>query len=263
MAFRLSVLGSGSGGNATLLQIEDEGITHHFLIDAGLSPKETARRLAEHDVSIQDIEGILTTHMHTDHFRDAWCKPCRTHGIHVYFHRQHARLWWKKGVYDIETTELSSRFVLTPHTLLRTFALPHDQQGSTGMLFEHGGRKLGFLTDLGHAPEGLFRIFKEIDVLAIESNYDPPLQEASPRPPYLKQRIMGERGHLSNQQSIEAVQRFQETSSLEQIILLHLSEQCNSPAMIETLYEERAPDLVSRLVFSHQREPTGWLTFVE
>lgn len=260
MALQICVLGSGSGGNSTLLRIQEDERTHHVLIDAGLSPKETQKRLHTLHISIEDIDSILLTHLHADHFRDSWLNICKHQEIRVFFHRKHARLWWKKKEYGVPTTEFHIRFFLTQKTSVRPFLLPHDRQWSTGFLIEHNEVKVGYMTDLGHVPDEAYRHFKGMDTLAIESNYDPRLQANSPRPPFLKQRIMGPNGHLSNEQSLLAVRRFAAHSGLGQILLLHPSQQCNTPDHIRELYTREAPHLLDRVHITEQDAPSPLFT---
>ncbi len=85
------------------------------------------------------------------------------------------------------------------------------------------------------------------------------MQVASPRPPALKSRIMGGLGHLSNEQSFDAVRSIAATCDLRHIVLLHLSRHCNDPALVHRLYAERAPHLLSRLTITNQWEPTPLL----
>lgn len=263
MSFRFCVLGTGSSGNATLLQIEEEGQETNILLDAGFSPKETNKRLASVDCSVEALDAILLTHFHGDHFRESWFDVCAKQKLKVCFHERHARLWWKHARYDIPTQAFKFAFDLTPQTKVRPFELPHDQQGCVGYIFTHDERKLAFLTDLGHVPDEVLKQLKDLDILALESNYDPAMQKASPRPRFLKRRITSHLGHLSNQQCFDATVKIAKASSqLQHILLLHLSQQCNMPELIEELFEEGAPALLPKLIFTHQKKPTGWITLV-
>ena len=132
----------------------------------------------------------------------------------------------------------------------------HDAGGTVAYVMEHDGRRLGWATDLGRVTDGLVSHLAGANVLAIESNYDPGLQRASGRPSFLVRRIMGGRGHLSNEQSLRAVCAIAARSSLDRIVALHLSRQCNGRHIIEALYQQRAPRLSSRLVLSDAHEPT-------
>ena len=118
---------------------------------------------------------------------------------------------------------------------------------------------MGWATDLGHVPEHLLDEFVDLDAVAFESNYDAGRQLDSDRPDFLKERIMGGRGHLSNVQSLEALRTIAKRSRLQHIALLHLSRECNSPEDIQALWSREAAHLADRLVLSHQNEPTDLL----
>jgi phosphoribosyl 1,2-cyclic phosphodiesterase len=117
----------------------------------------------------------------------------------------------------------------------RPVSLAHDREGSSGFVAEGFGRRIGYATDLGHVPAGLLEIFCGLDVLCIESNYDPPNAAGQPAAWFLKQRITGGRGHLSNQQAFDAVRQVFDRCQRrglalpEHIVLLHRSRQCNCP----------------------------------
>ncbi len=133
----------------------------------------------------------------------------------------------------------------------------HDESGSVALRFEIDGAAIGFATDLGRVPESLLERFAGIDLLAIESNHCPRLQQASPRPAFLKRRIMGGRGHLSNDQAIAAIDAVARRSNLQHVVLLHLSRQCNCPDLVRRLVAESLPGLLSRLSITRQDSVTG------
>ena len=118
--------------------------------------------------------------------------------------------------------------------------LAHDTLGSVGYVLDACGVRIGFATDLGRVPRLLLDRFVNLDVVLFESNYDRTMQIRSDRPAYLKRRIMGGAGHLSNEQSFEAVRRIAARSKLSHIVLLHLSRQCNDPAIISHHYAQHA-----------------------
>jgi phosphoribosyl 1,2-cyclic phosphodiesterase len=148
---------------------------------------------------------------------------------------------------------------MEPATRVEVTMLPHDELGTAGFAIDHGGVRLGYATDLGRVPETLLGRFEDLTALAIESNYDPHLQRASSRPAALKRRIMGGMGHLSNEQALEAVLHIAQRCKLRHIALLHLSRQCNDPAIVHGLFARRAPHLLGRLTITNQHEPTPLL----
>jgi len=259
MGIQISVLGSGSGGNSTLLCFPGEKRNRYVLIDAGFSPREIRKRLDRLEVDPVDIEAILITHLHTDHFKETWLSKCEHFSIDIYLHQRHVESWVERGRSMKMVQVFEGDFSLFPDVSVQTMVLPHDQMGSIGFLFEHQSCRLGYLTDLGTVPRGVYDKLRGLDALAIESNYDTHLQANSRRPAVLKKRIMGQKGHLSNVQSWEAVQQILQQCALNQIIFLHLSRQCNAPRIIEELYAKRSPQLLPKLRYTDQFVPTPFL----
>ena len=142
--------------------------------------------------------------------------------------------------------------------------LPHDVAGSHGFVLEHAGCRVGYATDLGSVPAALFELFDDLDLLALESNYDPQMQIASPRPWVLKQRVMGGSGHLSNQQSFAAVRHILNRAEKKghplpsHIVLLHRSRDCNCPEIVRRMFAAD-PRIAARLILAEQDAPTGWI----
>ena len=144
-------------------------------------------------------------------------------------------------------------------TAVRAHLLAHDHLGTVGFLLEHEGMRLGFATDLGLVPPSLVAHFGALHALALESNYDRSMQVSSGRPKFLKRRIMGGMGHLSNEQALDAVVRIDTRSPLSQVALLHMSRQCNRVELIRDLYRRRAPQVLPRLTVTRHDRPTAML----
>jgi phosphoribosyl 1,2-cyclic phosphodiesterase len=259
MAISFCVLGSGSGGNCTLLKLETDGGHRHVLIDAGLSPRKTTARLAPLGVTPGDITDVLLTHVDSDHLHRGWIDAEDPLPFTWRAHHRHNHRVIQAGIPVRRTEPFDAIIELGDQTLVETTVLPHDHLGSSGFVIEHRGVRLGFATDLGRATTGLLDRFMRLDALAIESNYDSPLQQAAARPASLKHRIMGGLGHLSNTQSLEAVLQIDRAGSLRHVVLLHLSRQCNDPRLVLGLYARQAPHLVGRLTITNQHVPTPML----
>lgn len=307
------VLGSGSGGNCTAIVLDPDGPgplpPRVLLIDVGLSPKTTRRRLGEVGLRFADVTDILLTHLDSDHLHPSWPAALfHNERIHVHVHARHEPALRETAINErrlcviedkrapgarqvsrgdaearsrIKTDEAQLRLLFasatpdlrapscdacvpssptfTESTRVTAVALPHDELGATAYVLEHDGIRLGLATDLGHVPAGLFDAFAELDAVAFESNYDAAMQLSSYRPDFLKRRIMGGRGHLSNEQALEAIVEIDRRGRLQHVALLHLSRQCNDPALVRRLYAERAPHVLPRLVLSRQDVPTAVL----
>ena len=256
---RLCVLGSGSGGNCSLLILDQGGEPRFVLIDLGLSPRATAARLKPLGVTLSQISAALITHFDTDHFYPTWPALVARHNITLHVHRRHRQAALSTGL-SLRHVQLHTECVscdLCDRIDSAIFA--HDQLGSAGYVIEHKNLRLGFATDLGRVSPSMFDFFSDLHALAIESNYDRAMQLASGRPAFLKRRIMGGAGHLSNEQSLDAVLQIAARSRLSHVVLLHLSRQCNDPAIIKCLYARHANDLWPRVTITNQFQATGLL----
>jgi phosphoribosyl 1,2-cyclic phosphodiesterase len=268
MSMTLCVLGSGSAGNCSLLTVQTDDGPRHLLIDAGLSPRQTALRLGRIGRTLDEIRAILITHPDTDHLHPNMLKVAAASEIPLYLHSTHTRyvpLSAARPPLRTFVRKVRNNLSLSIDAVM----LAHDDHGTVGYVIEsradsasgsgNAAVRLGFATDLGMVPERLFETFEGLDMLAIESNYDRAMQLASGRPMFLKRRIMGGQGHLSNDQSLEAVQRIAEQSHLQHIALLHLSRDCNDPSLICDLYDRCARDLLPQVTITSQIEPTPML----
>jgi phosphoribosyl 1,2-cyclic phosphodiesterase len=260
--FELCVLGSGSGGNSSVIRYNQEA----FLVDAGFGPLTSAKRLQQAKVRVDQIRAVLVTHLDQDHFRPTWMATLLGFGIKVYVHRWHlSDFELIPGAFEMIHAGLVEVFddeAFSPidDITVRPIHLSHDTKGTSGFLIENHVGRVGYATDLGHVPDELIERFTGVDVLAIESNYDPPMQLKSGRPLFLKRRIMGHAGHLSNQQCFEAVCRIIDRSppgSPKHIVLLHRSQQCNCPNILREVF---AQDLrvAGRVHLSEQRKRSRW-----
>jgi phosphoribosyl 1,2-cyclic phosphodiesterase len=158
----------------------------------------------------------------------------------------------------------AARFEVMPGLALTPLRLAHDELGSHGFVIEGGGCRLGYATDLGRVPDRLLEHFRDLDVLALESNYDRQMELNSARPFFLKKRIMGGAGHLSNEQAFEAVRRILDDHQARggrlprHIVLLHRSRECNCPKLLRRYFEQDAR-IAPRLTLAEQFERTQWL----
>ncbi|MBL9121670.1 MAG: MBL fold metallo-hydrolase [Phycisphaerae bacterium] len=257
----LTVLASGSQGNASVVCADGRMI----LIDAGLSPKATRERLyASLRRRPEEATDLLLTHLDADHWRETWRRPIERSGIRVRLHREHVGEAVRCGVPAASIVPFEDWTDLGEGLRLFACRTPHDERGSTAFLLERrctvGITRLGYATDLGRVSEALIELFRDIDLLALESNYDEELERTSERPWFLKQRIMGGKGHLSNDESVAAAIRIAESGVPQAIVLLHLSQQCNRPDIVDRVWRERAAHLRERLVISDQFRPAPAIT---
>lgn len=238
---RVCVLGSSSSGNATAIAFDDSG--KFILVDAGFSPRRVREGLVRSGASahFHSLRAMFLTHLDSDHFSSSWSAQLRRAPVPVVVRREHAGKARELGVPQECLRIIGESFRLGDTALVRAIAVPHDEAGSTAFRFECQSAHIGHATDLGSVDDDLLELFDGVDHLSIESNYDEEMQLASPRPEFLKRRIMGPRGHLSNEQSAKAVCQLAAGGTLEHLVLLHLSKQCNSPGLVRDLFAQRLP----------------------
>ena len=244
----LTVIGSGSAGNASVLFIDGQVV----LIDAGLSPRRVHRACT--DMGLPRPSHILLTHPDSDHLYKTWSTFVNRGEVHLHLHERHVTSARAAGFETTFMRPFDAACTVGPVRMECAMA-SHDQQGTCVFLLHVDDTRLGWATDIGRVTPSILKLLGRANVLAIESNYDRELQEQSDRPFFLKQRIMGGSGHLSNIETLQAVTTVAESADLRHIVLLHLSRQCNCPVRIRDLWLSEAPHLTDRLMLSSQHEP--------
>lgn len=251
----LCVLASGSSGNCSVMRTASGRLV---LIDAGLSPRRTAVALQSLGLALGDVAAIVLTHLDHDHFYSSWVTALsRTLGSDacLWVHASHARERRLGPLHEAARLKTFERDAFTPcDTATFTSRLAsHDAEGVATFRITTPTGQLGYLTDLGEVTQKLLDFHEGVDVLAIESNYCPKLQVRSERPEFLKQRIMGGAGHLSNQQCLSATESIAPRSHA---VFLHLSRECNSPEIVSRLHE--GADYARTI--AGPAEPTRWVS---
>jgi phosphoribosyl 1,2-cyclic phosphodiesterase len=262
--FRVSILASGSAGNCTLLETSRT----RLLVDAGLSKRETLRRMKELGALPAALDGILITHEHTDH-----CAGLPNLAAHwrarVYVtaptRAEIARLLPEgKGerLDRVETIRAGQRFTIGDIEV-SAFAIPHDAVDPLGFTFTAAGMKVAIVTDLGYLPELVKHHLRGADVLVLESNHDLEMLKVGPYPWHVKQRVMSRTGHLSNHAVSEflcAAEGFDAAARF--LVLAHLSENNNNPDLArlsaeEALARRAAANFAGELHIASQHTPLG------
>lgn len=223
---RVSVLGSGSGGNAVLVTAEDTNI----LVDAGFSARQLAERLAILDLSPEDIHGIVVTHDHGDHTRGMGVFA-RRHGTPLYMTEATRRTCQKLLRGDERIVEYrTSRPFHVGSLRIDPFITVHDAADPVGVAVAdpRTGVRLGVATDLGRPTAQIRHALAGCDILVLEANHDEVLLHQSPYPASVKRRITSSHGHLSNQAAAQlAVELLH--PRLACVVLAHLSREANRP----------------------------------
>jgi len=218
-------LQSGSNGNCIYVEASDASL----LFDAGISGKQASLRLAAYGRDIRAVDAVIVSHDHADHARCLGIYQ-RKFGLPAYLTPatlQRARQYLKLG-------ELGKVCYFRPGETLyfgslsvQSIATPHDGADPVAFVVDDGQHRLGILTDLGHVFEGLPELVASLDAVLLESNYDPRMLELGWYPDWLKDRIRGPQGHLSNH---EAARLLAEAGDrLQWVCLGHISEDNNDP----------------------------------
>jgi phosphoribosyl 1,2-cyclic phosphodiesterase len=222
---RVTVLGSGSRGNATLI----EGRESTVLVDAGFNPRALSRRLAMIGKRPEDISSLILTHEHTDHASGA-ASCCAKWGWTL--HATAGTLEAIPGVVSPTVLLGANQAVTVGGFSVLATPVPHDAREAVALVITDraSGCRLGLATDLGHAPAGLATHFERLDLLIVESNHDERMLADGPYPWMLKRRVGSQLGHLSNRQTAAFIAECTHRG-LRAVVLAHLSETNNTPAV--------------------------------
>lgn len=225
---QLCSLASGSSGNCIYIGTQD----CHLLVDAGLSGKKIKEGLDSIQIDPVLLQGILVTHEHSDHISGLGVMA-RRYKVPIYVTKKtwHAiQMYGKIGTVDpslIHYINADQDFYISD-LRITPFKTSHDAADSVCFTFNHKSGKIGFATDLGIYNEYILNHLKGSHILYIEANHDIKMLEAGPYPYYLKQRILSDLGHLSNEVSTRLISDMIH-EDLRFIILAHLSGENNHP----------------------------------
>lgn len=247
---QICVLASGSSGNCTVLRAGTGIQRRTILIDAGLGTRTTPRVLASLGVRLHEVSDVLLTHLDADHWREGWMRQRDFRAV-VHLHRAHWPAAESLRAHRHRVRLYDAPFEPVPGLRVEPLVQHHDDHGVVAFRFRCAGGDVGFATDLGRVTPQLIDHLRGVRLLAIESNYCPRMQVQSDRPEFLKRRIMGGSGHLSNQQCAQAAAAIAPRT----VVLLHLSRQCNTPEL--ALAEHAGRDY--QIAVSSQSGPTGWV----
>lgn len=233
---KFSVIGSGSKGNVTYLETKKTKL----LIDCGLSYKQINVRLQSHNLSLDNLDGILITHEHSDHVA----------GLNVLLKRHAPKVHMTKTTYESlkfrvkENLSKSLISFITPHEKLiindceiLPFSISHDASDAVGYVIYAEGKKIVYITDIGYLPVKDFELLENADAYVFESNYDITMLFTSNRPFYLKQRIDSIKGHMSNNDSAYNMAKLVGDKT-KQIVLAHPSRECNTAKAAISTFDE-------------------------
>ncbi len=231
MSLTLASLNSGSNGNCYYVGNADEAV----LIDAGISCRETERRLKRLGLTIEKVKAIFITHEHNDHISGLH-RLIKRHNIPVYVSlatRQSFSLEW-----SIKLSHSFSTYQPVNIGALSVTSLPkyHDAADPHSFLITHQNTTVGVFTDMGRVCQHLVNNFKQCHAAILESNYDEEMLERGGYPQHLKNRIRGGLGHISNKQALQLFMEHR-PEFMSHLLLGHLSHHNNKPEIVENMFQ--------------------------
>ena len=269
---KFTILGSGSTGNSVLIS---SGKTR-VLVDAGLSAKETLRRIAEVGETHEKLDGVLITHEHGDHagglrvlMKYLTCPifiSGETKNAYFSTRKGNDESFKRRDALKNKTVEIeSSQDFQIGDVDFHPFSLPHDAVDNFGFVAEREGVKIATLWDFGHITTLIKEKLRGCDGIVIESNHSKDMLKTCPLYSWdLKQRILSRMGHLSNEDLGEWLTNDYDGSAAH-IVLAHLSQQTNEPhlarLMAETALKLRRNKCDTKISLTHHKKPTDWIEF--
>lgn len=257
---KICVLASSSSGNCTFIR----GGRTKLLVDAGLSRKETFARLAAIGEDPETLDAILVTHEHSDHVCGLipLARKTEKRCIPVYMTLlTQPTIDWQDCTATVETFQAGSGFTIGDITV-ESFTIPHDAIDPVGYCLRAEGIKIGLATDLGYMPDSIRWHLRGCNFLVLESNHDLDMLKVGPYPWSVKQRVMGRRGHLSNDLACEYIAESMDSSTAT-LVLGHLSEQNNHPEIVRLVGSQALQHrgLATRLVVAEPRRQSEVFEF--
>jgi phosphoribosyl 1,2-cyclic phosphodiesterase len=253
---RFCSLGSGSSGNATVVEAGSGTSITRLLIDCGFGIRQLDARLARAGLVASDLHAVFVTHEHGDHVGCARALALR-HRIPV---------WTSEGTFQaigmpdfdgLLNLARDAETLAVRDLQLSPFAVPHDAREPLQLTCTDGARRVGVLTDLGHASSHVLASLAGCHALLLECNHDPDLLAASRYPAFLKQRVGGRHGHLSNAAAAAVLKEVRHTG-LRHVVAAHLSRQNNRPELAQEALASVLDCTPDQVGIADPLTGTGW-----
>ncbi|MBR4495719.1 MAG: MBL fold metallo-hydrolase [Acholeplasmatales bacterium] len=263
---KISVFSSGSSGNCELIRTKNLNI----LIDAGITKKQIDENLLEYDLTLNDIDVLLITHEHSDHVKSlvsllkyANIKTFMSRGTYYALLKENEN---KQASFNLLKNRFDDGMIVLLNRLdnfdyeeinyldlkIKPIAAFHDAAECVGYVLEADEKRLGLLTDTGYVHQKVIPYLLNLDCYILESNHDPEMLMSSSRPYYLKQRILSDHGHLSNQDSMATLVKIMGDKT-KLVMHAHISNECNLSEIVE---------LTRKTVFNEYGISTEGIKFV-
>ena len=228
MTLKFCSIASGSSGNCYLVKTENSAI----LIDAGISGKRIFAALEETGTPLDMVRAVIVTHEHIDHVRSLPILSRKIPGVKIYANEGTWRAIERPVDGDKRETFITGETFSIDDLIIKPFAVSHDAADPVGFSIYGENRKISFCTDSGYITDEMFEEIHDANLLLIEANHEKELLLVSGYPYSLKQRILGDMGHLSNVTTGEWIARIVNHRPMSRRVLLgHLSKENNTPEM--------------------------------
>lgn len=254
---RFKSLGSGSTGNATVVESTMRGHTSRLLVDCGFGIRQLDQRLANAGLTASDLDAVFITHEHADHI------GC----VRQLALREQLPVWMSQGTRsalnsaDIDPWLCIARdgeTLAVGHLQVMPFTVPHDAREPLQLTCTDGTDTLGVLTDLGHITPHVTGHLQGCHALLLECNHDAALVAASSYPLFLKQRITGRLGHLANEEAASLLASLR-NGPLRSVVAAHLSLQNNTPELARQALEDALGASACGITLADAEQGTDWL----
>ncbi len=254
MGLEIASIASGSNGNCYYIGNQSDAI----LVDAGISCRELEKRMSRLELSLEKVKAILISHEHSDHIRGL-ATLANKYQIPVFIHGK-TKSVCKLAIPDRLLQELHPESQIYVGTMkVSAFFKYHDAIAPLSFVIEEEGVKVGVFTDIGRVCESVIHHFSQCHAAFLETNYDPQMLLSGRYPYFLKNRIRGGLGHLSNEEALELFERHR-SPHLRLLFLSHLSRDNNDPVMVQTMFRALAGDVEIVLASRESETPLFGMT---
>lgn len=234
MSLFITSLNSGSNGNCYYVGNNNEAI----LVDVGISCKEVEIRMTRLNLSLTKVKAILISHEHSDHIKGVQTLS-KKHGIPVYITKDTLNTSHLVLEHHLVKSFKAYDKLVFGNLIVNAFPKLHDASDPYSFVIEHNEVKVGVLTDIGSVCQHVIDNFKQCHAVFLEANYDEHLLQKGHYPYYLKERIRGDKGHLSNRQALDLFINHKH-EAMSHVILSHLSKDNNCPMLVKDLFLQHA-----------------------
>lgn len=252
MALRFASLGSGSRGNATLIQA---GATR-LLLDGGFPARELEKRLSHIGVAAHSLDGILVTHEHQDHILGVGALA-RRFGLPVWLTHGTLHCGRLGALPDARVIHAQQQPFRIGDLQVLAYPVPHDAREPVQFVFETSTARFGVLTDVGAITPHIVKTLADCSALLLECNHDREMLASGPYPPALQRRVGGSLGHLSNCQAAQFLQQVAHPG-LKRLVVGHISAKNNTPELVRTSLVMAVPQIEEQVTLVQQDHVSEW-----